>query len=251
MGKDEQPKTIVKLVGIVAFAVVLIVAMLQQRFPQTTPATIQVTGQGRAAIKPDAALINISVTSLSVPPADIAVQKTSEGGAKVMAALKDAGVGENDRIYSGLVVNPQYGPSLGDSNLQKIITFGAVRQITALVRGVDADPSVVDRVVSAAIHAGATQVGEVRYISTKLDASRQQARIDAIKTARENAVEVARASGVKLGRMASSYENIISGPPQASPSYGSNSSGQFSPVGSVSESNLEIVLETTITFEVH
>ena len=252
----------IKIVGIIALAAVAVVAIAKDDIWYQAGNSIQVVGQGRVPVSPDAALVNFGVLVVQENTAEEAIQKAAESMKNVNAALETVGISKEDRQMTGYAVNPLFesGDASATAGFQKkIIGYTASQQVTVLIRSIDQDNNMVNAVVSAAMKAGANQVGEVRMVATNAEALKQKARVKALSDAREKVTAMAKVSDVKLTGVTSWYENIV-----ATPGTQESTSNSYAPtpttilptstpwgVAVLQPGQLDIVVEMTVNYGVH
>jgi hypothetical protein len=113
----------------------------------------------------------------------------------VVAALKLAGVPSKDIQTTDLYLSPRY--SQEEKTGRRNLDGYEVRQsVSVKVR----DLSKVSAVLDAGVAAGANDVGRVFFTVEDPRKYTQDARVEALKTARTKAEKIAEAAGMKLGR---------------------------------------------------
>jgi len=163
-------------------------ALAQSDFP---PA-ISVTGEASISVPPDLAQLDAGVAS-DGKTAREASEANNGAMAKVLAALKTAGVDDKDVQTSRLSLQPQYAPNRpGPSS---ITGYRASNRVTIKLHDVGKVASVIDALVGA----GANDVGNVNFTVSKASELLDQAREKALADARRKAEIYARAAGVALG----------------------------------------------------
>ena len=124
-----------------------------------------------------------------------AYQKNVEKADKVVKALLDAGVLKDDIVTAGISLDEEERTAEEiRANPKRTPSFEAVQTWTVRVAASDAQ-----KVIDAAVQAGADSIGEVKWMLSNPDATVAEARIAAVKKARANATEIANGLGVKLG----------------------------------------------------
>jgi uncharacterized protein len=167
---------------------------------------ITVTGEGEVAIAPDLAILGAGVTTTGKT-----AREASEANAKmmtsVMAALKAAGIAEQDVETSWLSLHP-----VRDStrNELRITGFQASNQVTVKLREVAKTAEVVDRLVSA----GANDIAGIHFVVSSPSKPLDRAREAAIADARRKAEVYAKAANVQLGAVVNISEegSVVPGP---------------------------------------
>jgi uncharacterized protein YggE len=174
-----------------AIAFVVIAAALGSATAQERmPSLITVTGEGEVAIVPDLAIMGGGVTT-----AGKTAREASEANAKmmtaVMAALKAAGIAEQDVQTSRLALYP-----VRDNKTSERVTgFQATNQVSIKIRDVAKVADIIDRLVAA----GANDISGIQFVVSAPSKPLDQAREAAIADARRKAEIYAKAANVKLG----------------------------------------------------
>jgi uncharacterized protein YggE len=171
-------------------AVVLLAApaLAQSDFP---PA-ISVTGEGTVSVPPDRASVDAGVAS-DAKTAREASEANNVAMAKVLAALKGAGIDEKDLQTARLSLQPQYAPNR--SGPAAIVGYRASNRVSIRLRDVARIASVIDTLVGA----GANDIGNISFSVSQASKLRDEAREKAVADARRKAEIYARAAGVTLG----------------------------------------------------
>jgi uncharacterized protein len=175
------------------------------------PRLISVSGVGEVKTKPDMAIINTGVTS-EAPTAQEALSKNNAAMTAVLAALKNAGVAEEDIQTSNFSVSPQYPPyQPGQTTTPRISGYQVSNQVTARVKDLAKLGSILDTLVRA----GSNQMHGISFDVDEPKPFLDDARKKAVADARAKAELYAAAAGVSLGRVVQISETggIIMPPP--------------------------------------
>jgi len=166
--------------------------------------TINVGGTGTISMTPDEAIVHLGVQTQSTD-AVTAQQENARKMEKIIKALKDLGISEDDMETSGYSMYPMRNYEKPDP----IITGYAVsNQLKVTVKDIDDVGDVIDTAVDAGVN-------EIQGVSFTLsDKTRQDAREQAL----ENAVNAAR---VDADTLASTLDVTIIGPLEVTTSGGS------------------------------
>ena len=170
------------------------------------PPTISVSGEGTVSVPPDLAVVDGGVTT-DAKTAREAAEANNAAMAKVLAALKSAGIAEKDMQTSRLSLFPQYtqqtrpNPNPGPN---VISGYRASNRVTIRVRDVTKVAGTIDALVAS----GANEVGGINFMVTKASQLLDDARSDAIADARRKAEIYAEAAGVRLGRAVLIQEDL-------------------------------------------
>ncbi|GGZ02163.1 SIMPL domain-containing protein [Novosphingobium colocasiae] len=168
---------------------------------------LTVSAQGASTRTPDMAGFSAGVTTQGATASE-ALTANSAAMAKVIAALKRAGVADKDIQTSTINLNPQWAQPkrLPDGSYedapQRIIGYQANNSVNVRARKLDQMGKVIDALVSA----GANQVNGPNFMLAEQAAAEDEARVDAIKAARARAELYARAAGLRVVRIVSINE---------------------------------------------
>ena len=169
---------------------------------------LTLSAEGRSARKPDLALFTAGVAS-SGDTAGAALSANSADMNRVIAALKRAGIADRDIQTSNLSLNPVYAPQRQkpDGTIEpaqpKIIGYQVSNTVNVRQRNLAEFGRVIDTLVSA----GANQVNGPSFQMDEPDGALDEARVEAMKKARERAGLYARAAGLKVVRILSISES--------------------------------------------
>jgi uncharacterized protein YggE len=159
---------------------------------QVPPPAIAVIGEATVSVAPDQALIDGGVTS-DAKTAHEAADANNAAMAKVLAALKGAGLDEKDYQTSRLSLQPKYAPDRAGPTT--INGYRASNRVTIKVRDVAKVASVIDVLVGA----GANEIGGINFVVSQASKVLDEAREKAVADARRKAEIYAKAAGVSLG----------------------------------------------------
>lgn len=154
---------------------------------------ITVQGHGEIKVKPDIALLLLSVTTQSQNQAE-AVQQNAARTTALLAALRGAKIADKDIQTLSYTVQPQYDykPS------PPVLTgYQVQNSVQATVR----DLTKVGFVLDKATAGGASEVGGVSFDLSDRAASQSEALRLAVGSAKLKAGVMADAAGVNLGRL--------------------------------------------------
>ncbi|MCU1501412.1 MAG: hypothetical protein JWM12_766 [Ilumatobacteraceae bacterium] len=152
--------------------------------------TITVSGEGNATVKPDTATVQLGV-SVDRPTASAALDQANTSAAALIAALKQAGVAEDDITTAGLSIWPRY------DNGSSVTGYTASNSVSVTVRDIDRTGPVIDAAAAAA--GNDISVGGVSFSVDDPEQVMAAARADAIANAQKRAGEFATAAGVAVG----------------------------------------------------
>ena len=160
--------------------------------------TVHVSGTAVINVAPDRALIQLGVQSNGVSPAEVQRQNAS-AISQVKASLQALGVAASDISSDNYIIEPIYEDY--DSLFIKGYRINNVLAVTLREVGKVGD------VLAAAFGAGANQVVNVDFYTSKLRSYRDQARALAMEAAAQKAQALAEAVGSKRGCVLSIAEN--------------------------------------------
>lgn len=184
-----------------ALAIAAVPAAASAETPIIADATLlEVSATGRVTRTPDLATIRAGVVTQAATAAAAAGENAARM-AKVVAALKAAGIADRDLSTSNLSLSPQYRYV---ENRPPVVT-GYQASNTVSVRFRDIARS--GRVLDALVAEGANQIDGPALSLDKPDEALDAARTDAIARARARAELYARAAGLRVERIASISES--------------------------------------------
>ncbi len=166
---------------------------------------ISVTGEATISVPPDQATIDGGVTT-EAKTAREASEANNAAMAKVLQALKGAGIAEKDLQTSRLSLQPQNAPNRSGPAL--IVGYRASNRVTIRLRDVTKVAGVIDTLVGA----GANEVGGINFMVSQASKLLDDAREQAVADARRKADIYAKAAGVTLGAPISISEEGAPGP---------------------------------------
>jgi len=156
-----------------------------------SPFGITVFGSAISRIAPDFASVRVSVSRLESNPAN-AFAEARKGSRKVQEYIQKMGIKDFGASRLGLAEERRYVQ--GDTKF-----LGYKAQVSFQVTLFDLDQ--VEEVLSELVEAGANEVNEVSFGSSRLKELRADARRRAVAAAREKAVVYAEAAGIGVGRV--------------------------------------------------
>ena len=176
-------------------------AAQQASITQTIAGTrLDVTATGEVTRVPDVAIITAGVVSRSAT-ATGALQDASARMAKVLAALKRAGVADRDIQTGNVSLNPEYRYPQNES--PQLTGYTATNQLTIRFRDIAASGKILDALVSQ----GANQINGPSLTIDKPEAALDEARANAVAIARARAEAYARSLGLRVVRIVAVSES--------------------------------------------
>ena len=168
---------------------------------------LDITARGEVRRVPDVAVISAGVVTQSAN-AGAAMQENATRMARVMAALRKAGVAEKDISTTAISLSPQYRYA---ENQPPVITgYQASNQVTVRFRDIGKSGMILDALVKE----GSNQINGPSLVIDKPEAAQDEARVAAVKAAKARADLYAAATGMKVKRIVSISESEdVSGRP--------------------------------------
>lgn len=171
-------------------------ALAQQPPPPMPPARIIVSGEGSVRAAPDSAQIVSGVTTKAAT-AKAASDANSKAMAAINAALRNAGIDQNDIQTERFSVAPVYAPPQLNA-APKLVGYSVSNEVGVKVRQI----AKVGEVLDALIAAGATDAGSVQFLHSDPSEALDRARQAAMADARRKAELYAQAAGLNLAGVA-------------------------------------------------
>lgn len=162
-------------------------------------ALLEVTAEGRTTRVPDVATIRAGVVTQAATAA-AALSENATRMARVLAALKRAGVAERDIQTANVSLNPQY--RYVDNQAPVVTGYQANNSVAVRFRDIARAGAILDTLVAE----GGNQIDGPNLSIDKPDAALDEARTDAVKRARARADLYARAAGLTVARIVSITE---------------------------------------------
>jgi uncharacterized protein YggE len=209
--------------------------------PAFAATTLSLSASGEVKAAPDMASITLGVDT-SAGSAAQAMSANAERMARVIAALKGAGVAENDLRTSALSLSPQ--TVYEEGHPPRLTGYQASNQLTVTVRDLARLGPVADAVVAA----GATNVGSISFGLVDPLAAETSARLAAVKALQDKAALYARAAGYRVVRLVNLSEGAPdeSGPRPMGPLMAMRAKAAPTPVEA---GDLDIQVDVTGLFE--
>jgi hypothetical protein len=173
-------------------AVIPCSSIVAQQFPAAPPL---VSTQGTAEIRVVPDLVDLSF-EVEVRHADLATARKdqAERSTKVLAALRAAGITESELQSSQIQITPNYTNNQQDTETLRFF------RVTQTISGTLRDVKKVPDVTAAVVTAGATGVRDATFRTSLFRKHRDDARLRAVRAAREKATALAAELGAVLGK---------------------------------------------------
>lgn len=198
-------------VGLVACALGFSSAAQPQRYPAApavlTDATLlTVEAQGEVQRAPDIATVSAGVVTRA-EAAGAALAENRQRMTRVIDALREAGIDGADIQTRQLMLNPQY--RYRENETPTIEGYEARNEVSVKMRDLDDVGPVLDALVAVGANQFSGPSFELDRPGSALDEARQQA----MRTARQRADLYAQAAGLSVSRIVSISETMASAPP--------------------------------------
>ncbi|NIA25384.1 MAG: DUF541 domain-containing protein [Gammaproteobacteria bacterium] len=172
----------------------------------TAPQGIKVTGQGEVGGTPDTLTIDLGV-SVRGDSVTEAVQEAAVLADRLIAALEDGGVAEQDIQTVNYSIFPEYDYR---NDARILLGYRVTNTVSAKIRDIATAGSVIDAATSTG--GDAVQVSGVRFSLEDNESLLEAARERAWKDARAKAEQLAALSGMTLGPPTSISETVTTPP---------------------------------------
>ena len=201
---------------------------------------LAVSAQADAKRVPDVATISAGVVTQAAD-ANAAMRANADQMAKVMAAIRAAGIAERDIQTSGISVHPQY--RYAENQPPAITGYQASNTVSLKVR----DVAKLGKTLDALVASGANQVNGPAFEVDKPDEAYDEARIAALRKAEARAQTYAKAMNLRVRRVVSISEGGGMQPPMPMMRAMAMEKAQADTAVSPGESTLSVSLE--VVFE--
>lgn len=171
---------------------------------------IVVTGEGEASVRPDLAILTLSVMK-DAPTAREALTANSEATTKVIEALKASGIADRDLQTAGIQINPVYTYTNKPDGTQeaKLVGYQVFNTLTIRVREIAKTGEIIDQAVTLGVNQG----GSIAFTNDDPSATITEARKKAVADAMAKAKTLTEAAGASIGRIIEISEQNYAQPP--------------------------------------
>ncbi len=207
-----------------ALAAAALATPIAARAAEPIQPRIMVTGEGESSVKPDLAMLTLSVMQEAATARE-AMTANNEAMSKVIAGMKSAGIADKDLQTAGIQINPHYNYTNKPDGSQEatLVGYQVTNTLTIRVR----DLAKTGEVIDSAVSNGVNQGGMVVFTNDDPSAVVTEARKKAVADAMSKAKTLTEAAGVTLGRIIEMSETNYSQPPMpmAAKAYQRDSAG--------------------------
>lgn len=214
-----------------------------------TSTLLTLSAEGKSTRVPDKAVFSAGVTTEGKTASE-AMSANALAMNRIIAALKKAGIAEKDIQTSSINLNPVYSqPAMGPNGQiiqePRIVGYQAVNMVTVCSRDIKNFGKVLDVLVAS----GANQISGPSFQLSDPSAANDEARINAMKTARARAELYAKGAGLRVVRIISINEGGGYSPPQPVYAKAMMTADTASAPTPISAGELEFQISVTVQFE--
>ena len=190
-----------KLLAIILTLMLLLpcFALAEEAVAVADGATITVTGSASVTLRADYARISVGVSTKAATVDEATAQNNLTIHA-VITALKDFGVAEDDITTNSYSVFAEYDYLTGE---QRLTGYNVTNQLTVIIRDMEHIGATLDKATAA----GANNIYNIEFLSTKADEAQDEATAYAVQDAVRKARLLAEAAGLELGGIVSITES--------------------------------------------
>ena len=207
---------------------------------------VWVSGQGEAMATPDVAILSLGIEVQKDSVAE-AQAEASEAMERVMAELKDDGMGDEDIQTERFSVYPvtQWDEKRDE---QRIIGYRVTNMVSVKVRDVEKTGEIIDHAVSAG--GDYIRIRDIGFTVEDPKPFYEEARAEAVADARNKARQLADLADVRLGKPSYVSEGSVY-VPLARDYYGeAKAGGGPAPVPAISPGELRITVTVQMVYEI-
>lgn len=175
-----------------------------------TGTRLDITAEGAVNRTPDLATISAGVVTQAAT-ANEAMRENATRMASTVAALRRAGIADRDIQTASINLNPQY--RYAENKAPEITGYQASNQVSVRFHDIKRAGSILDTLVAQ----GANQINGPMLSVEKADAALDEARAEAVRSARARADLYAKAAGLSVKRIISISESAGYSPPPPYP----------------------------------
>jgi uncharacterized protein YggE len=178
------------VITLLAFCMVFAPAIFAQD-GCTHPRIISVTGTAEVAVTPDEVTLTLGVDSRDKELA-LAKKNNDERVKKLLALAHSAGVDAKNIQTSALTIEPEYS----DEKIPKFLAYEMSQVVTITLT----DRSKYEDLMTSALNTGVNRVLGIRFFVAEPRKYREEARLKAVRAAREKATAMAAELGQTIGK---------------------------------------------------
>jgi uncharacterized protein YggE len=209
-------------------------------YPEEGRDQMRVVGYATITAAPDIATSQLGVQTFATE-VEPAVAENNRKTQAIIDALIREGIAEKDIQTSQFSIYPQR--NYEDNKPEEIIGYQVNNTLSVVMRDLEA----VGEVLQSAIDAGTNNISGVTFSLDDPEPLRKDARIQAIKDARDRAESMAEAAGIKLGDVISLNELTYPGPITVRADYDKAAAEAAVPI---QPGELELTVQIELVFEI-
>jgi uncharacterized protein len=244
----HKPMVWYKILALLCVTAIVIVSVVMATKKDDFNNQFSVSATGRVYAKPDIATLTVGLKTEAKQTAALAVKENTDKMNGVIQTLKDLGIEEKDIKTTNYNLNPVYDWT--DGTGQRLKGYEVSQNVEVKIR----DLNKIGDAIAKTTEKGANQVGNIAFTIDDEFALKNQARDEAIKKAKEKAEAIVEATGMKLGDIINVYESQVTYPVYANYSkdmaYGMGGAAESIPSPAIQSGQNEVVVETTVVWEV-
>lgn len=191
---------------LLALTLVLLLALpslaCAESFAAANDATLTVTGSASVTLTADYVRVSVGVSTTAATVEEASTLNNTSIHA-VIAALKEAGVAEEDIATSNYSVHAEYDYVSGS---QQLAGYNVTNQLSVIIRDMEHIGATLDKATAA----GANNIYNIEFLSTQADAAQDEAIGYAVQDAMRRARLLADAAGLSLGGVKSISDSTAS-----------------------------------------
>ncbi|MBQ3486223.1 MAG: SIMPL domain-containing protein [Clostridia bacterium] len=191
---------------LLALTLILLLALpslaCAESFAAANDATLTVTGSASVTLTADYVRVSVGVSTTAATVEEASTLNNTSIHA-VIAALKEAGVAEEDIATSNYSVHAEYDYASGS---QQLAGYNVTNQLSVIIRDMEHIGATLDKATAA----GANNIYNIEFLSTQADAAQDEAIGYAVQDAMRRARLLADAAGLSLGGVKSISDSTAS-----------------------------------------
>lgn len=208
--------------------------------------TLNITGEGKVLAIPDIATVSLGLQT-EKPQVAVAQKENTVKMNSLYDALKNLSIDKKDITTTQYNVYPEYNWTQQKGQILK--GYIVSQNVNVKIRDFNKIPNVLELISTLNLN----QVGGLTFSVDEPEKLQQEARIKAIKNAKEKADALAKEAGVKLGRIVSfseSYNDVYPRPMYTKEMATGIGGGGAVPSPNVEPGSQEIMMQINISYEI-
>ena len=206
------------------------------------PTTLTVVAEGRVTRAPDIAEVSGGVVTVATTATAAMAENATRMNA-VVASVRKAGIAERDIQTTGLNLQPQY--KYGDNQPPTLTGYQATNTVSLRIRKIADTGRLLDTLVTV----GANQLNGPNFRVDDSETALDEARAEAVATARKRAELYAKAAGLRIRRIASIAESPGNEPGPRPMMMAMRAKAMDSAPSPVAAGEVALTIDVTMTFE--